>query len=65
MAPPLKKGAKILVVEGVQQGSQGIVTMVRRIFDEEDQKTRWVVWADALDGGDRIKTRLSWVRELQ
>lgn len=64
MPSAIKKGTKILVVEGPQQGQKGIVTQLLRVFDEEDRVTRWTVWADGLDGGDRIKTRLNWVREI-
>ena len=65
MPAKLKKGAKIYVSEGPQQGSKGIVTNVQRVYDEESRTTRWMVWADDLEGGDRIKTRLAWVRELE
>ena len=64
MPQKLKKGDRIYVTEGPQQGQQGIVTQVRRIFDEDDKKTRWVVWADSVAGEGRIKTRLAWCREI-
>jgi hypothetical protein len=65
MPAKLKKGAKIYVCEGPFQGARGVVTQVQRVFDEEDKTTRWTVWADDLEGGERIKTRLNWVRELE
>lgn len=64
MTAKIKKGSKIYVAEGPFQGSKGIVTQVQRIFDEEDRARRWMVWADDVEGGERIKTRLAWVREL-
>lgn len=64
MPKTIKKGSKILVVEGPQQGQRGIVSQVRRVFDADSNMTRWTVWANDLDGGERIKTRLNWVREI-
>jgi hypothetical protein len=64
MPPALKKGTKILVVEGPQQGAKGFVTQVQRVYDEEAKTKRWTVWADDIEGGERIKTRLAWVREI-
>ena len=64
MPGKIKKGTRIIVVEGSSIGARGIVTQIRRLYDEEDNTTRWVVWADDLAGGERIKTRLGWVREL-
>ena len=60
----IKKGTKIIVTEGPQKGQEGIVSMVRRVYDPETLTTRWTVWADSLDGQKRIKTRLAWVREI-
>ena len=64
----IKHGSKIIVVEGPHKGREGIVSMVRRVYDKETLTTRWTVWAEPLEGGDedgknRIKTRLTWVRE--
>ena len=64
MKTTLKKGDKIIVVEGAQLGEKGIITNIQRVYVQEDRVTRWMVWADGIEGGDRIKTRLSWVREL-
>lgn len=64
MPNTIKKGSKIVVVEGAKQGELGIVTKVAKKYDEADRIYRWTVWAESLDGGHRIKTRLSWVREL-
>lgn len=60
----IKKGTKILVTEGPDAGSEGIVSMVKRVYDEGTRTLRWTVWAESLNGGERIKTRLSWVREI-
>lgn len=64
MKAEIKKGTKVVVVEGPQKGAEGIVTMVKREYDPDTQTTRWTVWAESLDGGSRIKTRLAWVREI-
>ena len=40
MPQKLKKGDRIYVTEGPQQGQQGIVTRVRRIFDEDDKENK-------------------------
>ena len=64
MPQNITKGTKILVVEGPQQGQKGIVTRVQRVYSEDDHTMRKMVWADGIDGGERIKTRLAWVREL-
>ena len=65
MPSTIKKGSKVLVVEGPQQGEKGIVSMVRRVYDEDSQITRWMVWAENLEGGEKIKTRLAWIREVE
>ena len=63
MPQDIKRGSKIVVVEGIQCGMEGTVTLVQREYDKDDRVTRWMVWADG-QHGDRIKTRLSWVREV-
>lgn len=55
----IKKGSTVLVVEGPHQGEKGTVTQLLRIFDEDSKVMRWTVWVDS-----RVKTRLSWVREV-
>lgn len=59
MPNTIKKGSNVVVVEGPDQGYTGVVTQLQRIFDPDDKVTRWTVWI-----GGKIKTRLSWVREI-
>lgn len=65
MPHTIKKGSKIYVAEGPHQGQKGIVTQIQRVYDEDEHIRRWMVWADDVEGGERIKTRLAWVRELE
>jgi len=62
MPTAIKKGSKVLVVEGPSKGREGMVTKLAREYDREMQVTRWTVWLDT--GKWKIKTRLSWVREV-
>jgi ribosomal protein L24 len=62
MPTAIKKGSKVLVVEGPSKGREGTVTKLAREYDREMQVTRWTVWLDT--GKWKIKTRLSWVREV-
>lgn len=61
MKTPIKAGSKVIVVEGMHQGETGVVTSLARQYDEGSM--RWNVWFDN-DKGHKIKTRLSWIREL-
>ena len=64
MPTTIKKGTEVLVVEGPNQGVRGTVTQLQRVFDADSKVMRWTVWVDGGDGYGRIKTRLSWVREV-
>lgn len=59
MPNTIKKGSKVIVVEGNHQGEQGTVTQLQRIFDADSKVMRWTVWING-----RIKTRLNWVMEI-
>jgi|KBSMisStandDraft_5_1062788.scaffolds.fasta_scaffold28045_8 ribosomal protein L24 len=59
MPNKIKKGSTVVIVEGPQQGAQGKVTQLIRAFDADAKVMRWTVWING-----KIKTRLSWVREL-
>ncbi len=61
----IKVASKVLIVEGPQQGVQGTVSKLERVFDLDDRTKRWTVWIDAGAGVEwRIRTRLSWVRAI-
>jgi ribosomal protein L24 len=59
----IKKGTRVIVVEGADQGEKGIVTSIFRRYDEDDRATRKMVSFEN-ETGHRITTRLAWVREL-
>jgi len=59
----IKKGVKVIVVEGADQGEKGTVTSIFRRYDEDDRATRKMVSFED-ETGHRITTRLAWVREL-
>lgn len=63
MTTKIQKGTRVIVVEGVEQGSKGVVTSVFRRYDEDSCAMRKVVTLEDEDG-HRITTRLAWVREL-
>jgi ribosomal protein L24 len=63
MPSPIKKGTRVLVVEGVEQGSKGVITSVFRRYDEDDRARRKMVSIED-ETGRVITTRLSWVRLL-
>jgi ribosomal protein L24 len=59
----IKKGVRVIAVEGADQGEKGIVSSVFRRYDEDDKATRKMVSFEN-ETGHRITTRLAWVREL-
>ncbi len=63
MPTTIKKGVRVLVVEGADIGEKGIVSSVFRRYDEDDRAARKMVSFETATG-TRITTRLAWVREL-
>ena len=63
MPTTIKRGTRVLVVEGPSKGREGEVTKLAREYDRDTETTRWTVWLDC--GRFKIKTRLAWVREIQ
>lgn len=58
----VKKGDKVLCVEGPSKGCEGEVTKIAREFDRDTATTRWTVWFDTEKY--KVKTRLAWIRLL-
>lgn len=64
----IKRGSRVLVVEGPDKGEEGVVSSVVRKYDPGTSTLGWRVKVEIPEKQDQaarvISTRLAWVREL-
>jgi ribosomal protein L24 len=59
----IRKGSKVIVVEGPQAGTEGIVTHLERRYDPDRGKMAWRVTIQPPgETAAEVQTRLSWCR---